>query len=141
MKVKFKTVSDTNCLFMIKGRDLNQSQKNLTEWKIDFDASIAGPRRTIIKKKGTQIEIAFFPLVGKMPKDVTGKVRVLPAEDEWVGVSISGTSDLILENLELLEDVDAYPIYLKIGKERFKLSGDTPFDWAMEGRLAFTLSD
>jgi hypothetical protein len=88
MKVDFKTISDTQSFILIKGSDLNEAERNTESWSIDFDISIPRPSKTKFKKTKLDINCKIHTLRGKMPADVTGRVRNLPAKDDFVGVEV-----------------------------------------------------
>ena len=138
MKVNFKTDSDTNSLFMIRGKDLSPEQKDTSKWKIDLEFCIPGPNKTVIKK--SNLDLIFSPhyLSGSMPPDVTGRTRQLDAEDEWIGIEVSGSVDLDLTDSNSLTRLNSLSIAIKMGdQKKIKLSQKVEFDWAMEGRLLF----
>lgn len=140
MKVDFKTISDTQSFILIKGSDLNESERNSEGWSIDFDISIPGPSKTKFNKSNLNINCKIHTLRGKMPADVTGRVRNLPAKDDFVGVEIWGSVDINLDDDDLIPRLQASQVSIKMNKKKVKLNLDTKFNWAMEGRLQFTKS-
>ena len=73
-----------------------------------------------------------------MPPDVTGRTRQLDAEDEWIGIEVSGSVDLDLTDSNSLTRLNSLSIAIKMGdQKKIKLSQKVEFDWAMEGRLLF----
>lgn len=138
MRFSFKTFSDTNSLFIIRGKDLMPEQKDLSKWKIDIDFIIPGPRKIKIKKNLLTLEFKVHPFIGKTPPDVTGRVREFDPEEEWVGFEVFGVVDLALDEPSDINRVNAGDIFVKINDEpKVKLSQNSNFNWAIEGRLDF----